>query len=84
VLARRPIREFVFGAFYLVCGIYSLGFGMFLSGLTKPLSGNLAYVMTPDGLFPYEVAAFIVFGMVFLLAAVIHFSVSLRSYGVVA
>jgi hypothetical protein len=74
----RPIRSFVFGAFYLISGIYSLGFSLFMEGAVKPLSGNPAIVVSPDALFPFEVMLFASFGAVFLAAAVFEFRRTIR------
>jgi hypothetical protein len=73
-------KDFVFAGFYLVSGIYSLGFSVVMTGITKPLSGRTAYIPVPDGLFPFEVATFAVFGAVFLAASFYHFRVGLRVF----
>jgi len=69
MFAARPIRDFALGAFYLVSGVYSLGFSTFIDSTARSVSGNPAIVVTTDALFPYEVLAFSVFGVVFLAAA---------------
>lgn len=67
------IKSFALGAFYLVSGVYSVGFSLFIDGLMKPVSGVRAFVMSPDALFPYEVTLFAAFGVVFLVAAFFQF-----------
>ena len=74
----KLIKSFALGTFYLVSGVYSLGFALFMDGLLRPVSGTRAYVMTPDALFPYEVTLFAVFGAVFLTAAFFQLRLSLR------
>ncbi len=69
----KSARSFLVGAFYLVSGVYSVGFSMFIDGLMKPISGGRAYVLAPDALFPYEVMLFSVFGVAFFIAAFFHF-----------
>ena len=71
----KSIKEFAFGAFYLVSGVYSLGFGLFLDGRLG-VSGNPAFVMTPDALFPVELGLFVMFGLVFLGASFFQFKKS--------
>jgi len=75
----KPPKDFLFGAFYLISGIYSLGFSAVMTGVAQPLSGRTAYIPVPDGLFPFEVVAFAVFGAVFLVASFYHFRLGLRS-----
>jgi hypothetical protein len=67
------IKSLAIGAFYLVSGVYSVGFSMFIDGLMKPVSGSHAYVMAPDALFPYEVTLFALFGVTFFIAAFLQF-----------
>jgi hypothetical protein len=74
----KLFRDFAFGAVYLVSGIYSIGFGLVLTGATRALSGTTAYVTVHDGLFPIEVFFFTLFGLGFLVAAFYHFNSSLR------
>jgi hypothetical protein len=73
------VKDFAFGAFYLVSCVYSFGFSITLTNLVRPVSGYTAYIPVPDGLFSYEVLAFAVFGVVFAAASVYHFRMSLRS-----
>ncbi|MDA4123920.1 MAG: hypothetical protein OK438_00525 [Thaumarchaeota archaeon] len=75
----KLVKDFAFGALYLVSGIYSVGFSMALTGATKALSGRTAFVPVPDGLFPYEVLLFGLFGVVFLGASLYHFRMGFRS-----
>jgi len=75
----KSVRDFAFGAFYLVSGIYSMGFGLVLLGIVQPVSGNRAYIPIADGIFPFEVSAFVLFGALFLGASVLHFRSSFRS-----
>ena len=75
----KPLKDFTFAAFYLVSGIYSLGFSVVMTGVTTPLSGRTAYIPIPDGLFPFELLAFAVFGAVFLVASYYHFRLGLRA-----
>jgi len=75
----KPQKDFLFATFYLVSGIYSLGFSTAMTGATQPLSGRTAYIPVPDGLFPFEVTAFAVFGVVFLVASFYHFKLGIRS-----
>jgi hypothetical protein len=77
----RSLKVFVFGAFYLVSGIYSLGLSLFMEGKVLPVSGYTAYVTSPDSLFPYEVALFALFGGIFLAASFFEFRRSLRLIG---
>ena len=72
-------KDFVFGVFYLVSGIYSIGFSGAMMGMTHPLSGRTAYIPVPDGLFPLEVVTFVLFGMIFLVASVYHFRKTFQS-----
>jgi len=72
-------RDFLLAAFYLISGIYSLGFSAVMTGVTQPLSGRTAYIPVPDGLFPFEVLAFAVFGAIFLVASFYHFRLGLRA-----
>ena len=69
----KLIKSFLLGSFYLVSGVYSVGFALFMEGLLKPVSGPQAFVMSPDALFPYEVALFTTFGVVFLAASFYQF-----------
>ena len=69
----------MFGALYLVSGIYSVGFSVIMIGVAQPLSGRTAYIPVPDGLFPLEVVTFALFGAVFLAASFYHFRLSLRA-----
>ena len=50
-----------------------------MTGVTQPLSGRTAYIPVPDGLFPFEVLAFAVFGAIFLVASFYHFRLGLRA-----
>ena len=74
----KPIKDFAFGALYLVSGIYSIGFSLLMSGVARPVSGQIAYIPVPDALFPYEVMAFVLFGVAFIVASFYHFVSSLR------
>ena len=65
----KLVKSFALGSFYIVSGVYSLGFALFMDGLLRPVSGTQAYVMTPDAIFPYEVTLFAIFGVVFFAAA---------------
>jgi hypothetical protein len=76
----KTVKDFVFGTFYLVSGIYSLGFSLLLVYTTQPVSGNPAVITVRDGIFPFEVALFAVFGAIFFAAAVYHLLRSVRSY----
>jgi hypothetical protein len=49
----RASKKLMFGMFYMVSGIYSIGFGLTMVGDLRPINGNPAYVPTPDGLFWY-------------------------------
>jgi len=69
----KLIKSFLLGSFYLVSGVYSVGFALFMEGLLRPVSGTQAYVMSPDSLFPYEVLLFAIFGVVFLTASLYQF-----------
>jgi len=69
----KLIKSFLLGSFYLVTGVYSVGFALFMEGLVRPVSGTQAYVMSPDALFPYEVLLFTIFGVVFLSASFYQF-----------
>lgn len=69
----------MFGALYLVSGIYSVGFSAVMLGVARPLSGKTAYVPVPDGLFPLEVVTFALFGVIFLAASFYHFRLSFRA-----
>jgi hypothetical protein len=69
----KPIRDFLFGTFYLISGLYSVGFGLFVWSMAKSAGGTLAYVVTSDAVFPLEVTAFEFFGVVFLAAACFQF-----------
>ena len=73
----KLIKSFALGAFYLVSGVYSVGFSMFIDGLMRPVSGSQAYVMAPDAFFPYEVMLFGLFGVAFFVAAFFQFRHSL-------
>lgn len=73
----RSLKVFVFGALYLVSGIYSLGLSLFMEGRVAPISGSTAYVVVPDSLFPYEVTLFLMFGGIFITAALYEFRKSL-------
>ena len=75
----RVVKDFAFGAFYLVSGIYSIGFGVFINLGARAVSGNPAFVTSPDGLFPFEVLLFVSFGLIFLVAAGLHFRTTIRS-----
>ena len=74
------VKDFVFGAFYLVSGVYSLGFSVLLVYTTQPISGNPAIIAVRDSLFPFEVALFAVFGATFVIAAAYHFSRGIRTH----
>ena len=80
----KPLKDFTFAAFYLISGIYSLGFSAVMTGVVRPLSGRTAYIPVPDALFPFELLAFAVFGVIFLVASFYHFRLGFRavSYGV--
>ena len=75
----NSIKGFAFGAFYLVSGVYSVGFSLVMSGIAQSSSGRTAYIPVPDGLFPFEVLAFALFGAVFIGAAFYHFRMSFRA-----
>ena len=75
----RPLLSFAYGSFYLVSGVYSLGFSLFMEGLMSPVNGRVAYTPSPDGLFHYEVAVFAFFGIAFLLAAAFQFRKVVRN-----
>jgi hypothetical protein len=77
----RSFQVFVFGAVYLVSGIYSLGLSLFMEGKVMPVSGYTAYVTAPDALFPYEVALFTIFGVLFIIASFFEFRKSVRLMG---
>jgi hypothetical protein len=77
----RSLKVFVFGAFYLVSGIYSLGLSLFMEGKVLPVSGYTAYVTAPDSLFPFEVALFELFGVLFIAASFFEFRKSIRLIG---
>jgi hypothetical protein len=77
----KSIGVFVFGAFYLVSGIYSLGLSFFLESKSMPVSGYTAYIMAPDPLFPYEVTLFLLFGGIFIAASLFEFRRSLQMAG---
>ena len=67
------VKSFALGSFYLVSGVYSIGFSLFIDGLMRPVSGTRAFVMAPDALFPYEVVLFAAFGIAFFVAAFFQF-----------
>ena len=69
----KLVKSFALGTFYLVSGVYSMGFSLFIDGLMKPVSGAQAYVMSPDKLFPYEVMLFAAFGVAFFIASFFQF-----------
>jgi hypothetical protein len=77
----RASKKLMFGMFYMVSGIYSIGFGMTMVGDLRPINGNPAYVPTPDGLFWFEIAIFAVFGIVFIVAAFAHINSSVQELG---
>lgn len=72
-------KDLAFGALYLVSGIYSIGFSAVMAGVAQPMSGKTAYIPTPDGLFPFEVATFAIFGTAFLAASIYHFRITFQS-----
>ena len=72
----------MFGVLYLVSGIYSVGFSGAMIGVTQPLSGKTAYIPVPDGIFPFEVVTFALFGTIFLAASFYHFRTTFRSLSV--
>jgi len=78
----KPLKDFVFGIFYLISGIYSIGFSFLLIDTTRPLSGNPAFFTVTDPLFPLEVTLFAMFGVAFISAAAYHFLRSLEEHGV--
>jgi len=78
----RAIKDFVFGTFYLVSGIYSLGFSFLLIYTTRPVSGNPAIFTVRDAIFPFEVALFAAFGSIFVIAAAYHLMRSVRTFGI--
>jgi len=78
----RIPKNFAFGALYLVSGIYSVGFSLVMAGVAQPSSGKTAYVPVPDGLFPFEVSTFALFGVLFLVASLYHFRISYRASSV--
>ena len=75
------LKVFLFGAIYLVSGIYSLGLSLFMEGMVAPISGYTAFVMVPDPLFSYEVALFVSFGGIFIAASFFEFMRSFRLTG---
>jgi hypothetical protein len=81
VVELKSLKLFVFGAAYLVSGIYSLGLSLFMEGKVMPVSGYTAYVTAPDLLFPYEVALFTLFGGLFIAASFFEFRKSIRLIG---
>jgi hypothetical protein len=48
-----------------------------MEGRVAPISGSTAYVVVPDSLFPYEVTLFLMFGGIFITAALYEFRKSL-------
>jgi len=48
-------------------------------GVVQPVDGRTAYIPVPDSLFPYEVLAFVTFGVAFLVASFYHFRLSFRA-----
>jgi hypothetical protein len=77
----KSVKDFLLGAFYLVSGIYSLGFGVLIGTQPRSISGNPAYVLAPDALLPYEIALFIFIGVAFLAAAYFQFLNVVRAVG---
>jgi hypothetical protein len=77
----RASKKLMFGMFYMVSGIYSIGFGLTMVGDLRPVNGNPAYVPTPDGLFWFEIAIFAVFGIAFMGAALAHITSSMHEFG---
>ena len=75
----RFVKDFVFGAFYLISGIYSIGFSLMLVYTTRPVSGNPAFFTATDRLFPFEVGLFVLFGAIFVAAAAYHFIRTVRA-----
>jgi len=75
-------KDLLFGAIYLVSGIYSVGFSAVMLGVTQPLSGKTAYIPVPDGLFPFEVVTFALFGVIFLAASFYHFRMTFHALAV--
>jgi len=75
----KPVKDFVFGTFYLVSGIYSFCFSFLLVYTTRPVSGNPAIFVVRDAIFPFEVASFAAFGAVFVAAAAYHLMRSVRA-----
>ena len=69
----KLVKDFVFGAIYLVSGIYSIGFSLMLVYTTRPVSGNPAFFTVADSLFPFEIGLFVLFGAAFVAAAAFHF-----------
>ena len=76
------IKDFVFGTFYLVSGIYSFGFSLVLVYTTQPISGNPAVYTVRDAIFPFEVCLFAVFGAIFVTAAAYHIIRSVKTFGI--
>ncbi len=74
----KLIKNFAFGAMYLISGVYSIGFALLMDLGARSVSGNPATVVTPDTLFPFEVAVFILFGFCFMAAAAYQFSHTLK------
>ncbi len=74
----KLIKNFAFGAMYLVSGVYSIGFALLMDFGARSVSGNPATIVTPDTLFPYEVALFVVFGLCFMIAAIYQFGHTLK------
>jgi len=75
-------KNLMFGALYLVSGIYSVGFSVVMIGVAQPLSGRTAYIPVPDGLFPFEVVTFALFGVIFLAASFYHFRMTFHALAV--
>jgi len=77
--ALRFPKDFIFGALYLVSGIYSMGFSFVLAGAAQPVSGRTAFIPVPDSLFPFEVVTFTLFGLIFLAASFYHFRITYQA-----
>ena len=80
----KLVKGLVLGSFYLVSGVYSLGFALFMDGFLRPVSGARAVVVTPDAIFPYEVTLFTFFGLAFFVASFFQFRSALGATQVTA
>jgi len=53
-----------------------------MTGVSAPLSGRTAYIPVPDGLYPFELVTFAVFGAIFLAASFYHFKMTFQALSV--